>query len=76
MNGYRICDIYTQDICNGILFNHRKESNIGIYDKVDGFKGVMLSEIKPDKDNIIWFASIWNITSKINKQNKNRVIYI
>lgn len=40
MNGYRICDIYTQDICNGILFNHRKESNIGIYDKMDGFKRV------------------------------------
>lgn len=49
MNGYRICDIYTQDICNGILFNHRKESNIGIYDKWMGLKGVMLSEINQTK---------------------------
>ena len=56
MNGYRICDIYTQDICNGILFNHKKESNIGIYDKVDGFKGCHAKWNKPDKDNIIWFC--------------------
>ena len=42
---YRICDIYTQDIYNGILFNHKKKEILLFTTKWMGLKGVMLSEI-------------------------------
>ena len=60
MNGYRICDIYTQDIYNGILFNHKKKEILLFTTKWMGLKGVMLSEINQRQISYD-FASIWNI---------------
>ena len=30
---------------NGILFSPRKEGNLAIWDNIDGFEGIMLSEV-------------------------------
>ena len=40
-----------------------------------GMQGIMLSEITDRKENAINFTYQWNLKCKINKQNRNRLIY-
>ena len=53
---------------NEILFSHKKECNLAIYDDMDDLEGIMLSEIsQTEKDNYHMIPYIHGIYKQTNK---------
>ena len=58
---------------NEILFSHKKEWNLSIYDSMMDLEGIMLSKINQSEKKQVphYFTYIWTLKNKRNKQNWN-----
>ncbi|KAF6074932.1 hypothetical protein HJG60_009342 [Phyllostomus discolor] len=64
--------------CKGILLSHKENKILPFATAWMNLESITLSEIsQPEKDKMPYdFTYRWNLMSKINKQNRNRLIRI